>query len=52
MDELKAIREYAEDVPKIRVQVRQVNATVNEANDRPGVIEAPSRNHEGEIRRL
>lgn len=52
MDELKAIREYVEDVPKIKAQVHKTNATVNEMNDRLIVMETVLRDHEQEIRRL
>lgn len=52
MDELKAIREYVEDVPKIKMQVHQTNTTVNEMNERLIVMESVIREHEGEIRRL
>jgi hypothetical protein len=52
MDELKAIREYVEDVPKIKAQAHQTNTTVNEINDRLVVIESVLRDHEAEIRNL
>lgn len=52
MDELKAIREYVEDVPQIKAQVHKINATVNEINDRLVVIETVVRDHEHEIKLL
>jgi hypothetical protein len=52
MDELKVIREYVEDVPKTTADVHQVKVTVNEINDRLGVIETVVRDHEREIRHL
>lgn len=52
MDELKAIREYVEDVPKIKMQVHQTNAIVNEVNERLIVMESVIREHEEEIRQL
>ena len=52
MDELKVIREYVQDVPAIKADVHQVKATVEEINDRLGVIATVVREHEREIRGL
>jgi hypothetical protein len=38
-DELKAIREYVEDVPDIKQKVHKIDATVSEINDRLSTIE-------------
>ena len=52
MDELKAIREYVEDVPAIKSELHQVKATVDEINNRLAVVETVIRDHERDIRSL
>lgn len=51
-DELKAIREYVQDVPEIKQKVRNIDATVSEINDRLSVIENVVREHELDIKNL
>ncbi|MBX6333937.1 hypothetical protein IRY61_01185 [Candidatus Saccharibacteria bacterium] len=52
MDELKAIREYVEDVPKMNQKVHQISATLDEVNERMAVLEAVVREHDAELRKL
>jgi hypothetical protein len=52
MDELKAIREYVSDIPKIKEDVHQIKVTVNDLSDRMMVVEAVLRDHEVDIRNL
>jgi 2-phospho-L-lactate guanylyltransferase (CobY/MobA/RfbA family) len=52
MDELKAIREYVQDVPTIKADVRQVKLTVDEIKDRLGILESVVREHDRELREL
>ncbi|HUD06138.1 MAG TPA: hypothetical protein VMR18_04475 [Candidatus Saccharimonadales bacterium] len=51
-DELKAIREYVEDVPDIKQKVHKIDATVNEINDRLSTIENVVKEQESDIRTL
>lgn len=51
-DELKAIREYVEDVPKVKEEVHQVHAKVDDIDDRLKVIEAVVKHQETDIRKL
>jgi 2-phospho-L-lactate guanylyltransferase (CobY/MobA/RfbA family) len=52
MDELKAIREYVQDVPVIKRELHQVKVTVDEMNSKLTVVEAVVRGHEADIRKL
>lgn len=51
-DELKAIREYVQDVPAIKQQLHQVKTTVDDMHDKLSVLEHVVRDHEGELRQL
>ena len=51
-DELKAIREYVEDIPEIKQKVHKIDATVNEINGRLATIESVVKDHESDIRSL
>ena len=51
-DELKAIGEYVKDIPKVKEEVHQVHATVDDINDRLGVLGHVLKEHEQDIRQL
>ena len=51
-DELRSIREYVEDVPKVKEEVHQVHAKVDDIDDRLRVIEAVVKHQETDIRKL
>lgn len=51
-DELKVIREYVEDVPKVKEEVHEVHSKVDEINGRLTVIEAVVKDHESDLRKL
>lgn len=51
-DELKAIKEYVQDVPGIKQELHQVKATVDEISDRLSVIEHVVKDHESELTQL
>lgn len=45
-DELRSIREYVEDVPKVKEEVHQVHAKLDDIDDRVRVIEAVVKHQE------
>lgn len=51
-DELKAINEYVKDIPKVKEEVHQVLATVDDLNERLTVMEHVIKSHEVDIRYL
>lgn len=51
-DELKAIKEYVQDVPLVKQELHQVKATVDDISDRLSVIEHVVKDHETEIKSL
>lgn len=52
MDELKAIREYVEDVPVIKQQINKVSNDLDEIKDKLVVVNAVVRDHESDIKHL
>jgi hypothetical protein len=51
-DELKVISEYVKDIPKVKEEVHQVHATVDDINERLTVLEHVMKSHEIDIRYL
>ena len=51
-DELKAIREYVQDIPLIKQKVREIDSRLINVEDKLIVVEAVVKNHETEIKQL
>jgi ubiquinone biosynthesis protein UbiJ len=51
-DELKVIGKYVKDIPKVKEEVHQVHAAVDDINERLIVLEHVMKSHEVDIRYL
>jgi hypothetical protein len=52
MDELKAIREYVEDIPEIKKDIKDLQVRATRVEEGMNVIKAVVREHESDIRIL
>lgn len=52
LDELKAIREYVEDIPSIKRKLNEVDERLIEVEQRLIVVEAVVKGHEVDIRQV
>lgn len=52
LDELKAIREYVQDIPVIKQKLREIDSRLINVEDRLIVVEAVVKSHVTEIKQL